>query len=152
MPAATPCHVAGDRAVSLLTLSTRRASHGWIRVASQEGTWPPWSGRSAYPERFIDCDHTLPREKAHGAPEKLRSFRNGGTSNPRLTKLHLLFAGWMRGMKKCTDLASERQGITIYIPALAARAWDCRLTTDDFPFLMPCGRYGVVPRHDLPAL
>jgi hypothetical protein len=38
-----------------------------IRVASQEGTWPLWSGRSAYPERFIDYDHTLPREKAHGA-------------------------------------------------------------------------------------
>src|SRR5262245_22447464 len=38
-----------------------------IRVASQAGTWPRWSGRSAYPERFIAYDHTLPREKAHGA-------------------------------------------------------------------------------------
>ena len=38
-----------------------------IRVASQEGTWPRWSDSSAYPERFIACNHTLPREKAHGA-------------------------------------------------------------------------------------
>jgi hypothetical protein len=44
-----------------------------IRVASQEGTWPLWSGRSAYPERFIDGDHTLPREKAHGAGAVLKS-------------------------------------------------------------------------------
>src|SRR5262249_24660116 len=111
-----------------------------IRVASQEGTWPRWSGRSAYPERFIDCDHTLPREKAHGAPEKLRSLSNGGTSNPRRTKLHVICAGGRRGMNKCKALASERQGITIYIPALAARTWDFCLTTDDFPFVMPCGR------------
>jgi hypothetical protein len=56
-------------------------------------------------------------------------------------------------MKKCTDLASERQGIKFYLPALAApRTWDFCLTTDDFPFLMPCGKYGVVPRYDLPAL
>src|SRR5438128_2110199 len=111
-----------------------------IRVASQEGTWPLWSGRSAYPERFIACDHTLPREKAHGTPEKLRSLSNGGTSNPRRTKLHLICAGWRRGMKKSTDLASERQGIKFYLPALAARTGDFCLTTDDFPFLMPCGR------------
>jgi hypothetical protein len=55
-------------------------------------------------------------------------------------------------MKKCKALASEQQGINIYIPALAARTWDVCLTTDDVPFVMPCGRYGVVPRHDLPAL
>jgi hypothetical protein len=54
-----------------------------IRVASQEGTWPPCSGRSAYPERFIDGDHTLPREKAHGAPDKLRSFRVSGSSETK---------------------------------------------------------------------
>jgi hypothetical protein len=79
-------------------------------------------------------------EKAHGAPDKLRIFSNEGKSKPRLKKLQLIFAGWMRGMKKCTDRASERQGIKIYIPALAARTWDFCLTTDDFPFLMPCGR------------
>jgi hypothetical protein len=39
----------------------------------QEGTWPRWSGRSAYPERCIDGDHTLLREKAHGAGAGLNS-------------------------------------------------------------------------------
>src|SRR4030095_16180596 len=45
-----------------------------------------------------------------------------------------------------------RYTTSLYIQALAASKWDFCLTTDDFPFLMPCGRYGVVPRHDLPAL
>jgi hypothetical protein len=45
-----------------------------------------------------------------------------------------------------------RHTTSLYIPALAASTWDFCLTTDDLPFLMPCGRYGVVPRHDLPAL
>ena len=60
------------RPYSYRTASTIAVPSSVIRVASQEGTWPRWSGRSAYPERFIAYDHTLPREKAHGAGAVLK--------------------------------------------------------------------------------